>query len=891
MNGLFVSLFVVLATPAFAQPSAITGVLECRVSDSFGGPVASVELVARHESSGASRQAITNEAGLARFAGLPVGEYSVIAQRSGFAKVMISAIAISVGQTVVQRVTMSLAPVSERLDVQERADALETQATNANVALGGERIEESPAANRNYLNFVLAAPGVASSPRSNTARSPAGLRNPGNDSGFVFAGMRGRNNSISIDGVDNRDEATGGNRVAIGLEMVQEFRVAGTQVSAEFGGAAGGLVNMVTRSGENIWHGDFTFFGQNEALNARNPEAETVYTPRFRRYQPGVSIGGPVRRDRTFFMSAWEYARESSQEWSEAPRQFLSINQTLAGMNVPAVRPLLRGLFDAGESDTLASLKASHLINAANTLTGRFAYSSGHVRNDVQSVDNFTDVSARGSSRTRDFSFVSGWSRVFSPTALSDLRLQVSRRSVSLTPNGGGPMFDIPGIASFGSSYRLDQDRAENHVEIVESLQWVRGRHLATVGASAHAVFFDGRMANRYRGIHVYPALDAFLAGRPGVSIQAFGDPSLRTRTVPLGFWAQDRWQIAPSLSLELGVRWDKQFLPAPFPSTNRNVAPRVGLAWHPGGAPGWVFRLGAGLFFDRYPLEYLSEAMLKDGRRGYELYDGGRSTYRPAPGFTSTYSRKVTAGLERKIDADTTVSLEFSDVRGLRLPRIRNAALTVPPQFVLEQTSSSHYRGFSASVNRRLKNEFTYLITYSMGTTEDDASDYDEQPLNPANTRLDWALSRLHQRHRIALSGVYEIPLDDWKSGGPGWLREALQEITLAPVVSYGTGRPLNQLATSDVYRTGAYPITARPEGFRRNADLMPRIASVDVRVMKTIPIRENRARLQFGAEFFNALNHSNPLRVSGYFTPSYKGVIEVLNPRQVQLMMQFEY
>src|SRR5260370_17724056 len=87
----------------------------------------------------------------------------------------------------------------------------------------------------------------------------AGLRNPANDSGFVFNGLRGRNNSISIDGVDNRDETTGGNRVALGIEMVQEFRVSGTSVGAEFVGAAAGIVNVVTPSGVNISPGDFTF--------------------------------------------------------------------------------------------------------------------------------------------------------------------------------------------------------------------------------------------------------------------------------------------------------------------------------------------------------------------------------------------------------------------------------------------------------------------------------------------------------------------------------------------------------------------------------------------------------------------------------------------------------
>jgi hypothetical protein len=106
------------------------------------------------------------------------------------------------------------------------------------MTLGGERIEEAPASNRNYLNFVLAAPAVSASAGSGATKSMAGLRNPASDSGFVFNGLRGRNNSISIDGVDNRDETTGGNRVAVGLEMIQEFRVSGTSVSDEFGGGA-----------------------------------------------------------------------------------------------------------------------------------------------------------------------------------------------------------------------------------------------------------------------------------------------------------------------------------------------------------------------------------------------------------------------------------------------------------------------------------------------------------------------------------------------------------------------------------------------------------------------------------------------------------------------------
>ena len=150
--------------------------------------------------------------------------------------------------------------------------------------------------------------------------------------------------------------------------------------------------------------------------------------------------------------------------------------------------------------------------------------------------------------------------------------------------------------------------------------------------------------------------------------------------------------------------------------------------------------------------------------------------------------------------------------------------------------------------------------------------------------------MSRQHQRHRFALSGVYELPTDEWKSG-PAWIREIFDDFTLAPVFSMGSGRPLTPLLTSDVFRTGAYPISARPEGFGRDIVFSPRTVCFDMRLMKTIQMQKGRERLQFGVEGFNILNHTNRLRVSPYYTPSFMGLVEPQNPRQVQLMIQFEY
>jgi hypothetical protein len=244
---------------------------------------------------------------------------------------------------------------------------------------------------------------------------------------------------------------------------------------------------------------------------------------------------------------------------------------------------------------------------------------------------------------------------------------------------------------------------------------------------------------------------------------------------------------------------------------------------------------------------------------------------------FPSTYSRKVVIGAERRIDKDTTATVEYSNVHGLHLPRIRS---NYPDGYWLEQSSSSTYQGVSLTVNRRLSKEVAYLASYNYSATHDDASDYDEQPLDPRNTRLDWALSRQHQPHRVSFSGVFDLFEEGW-----------LKDTGLTPMFTWGSGRPLNTLLTTDAYRTGAYPISARPLGFPRNAAWMPRTISLDARVMKTIKVKHERARFQFGVEAFNLLNHTNRLRVSPYYTSTFGGLIEAQIPRQVQLMAQLEY
>ncbi len=906
----------------WAQTGTATGAIQGAVVDSTGAAIAEVRVIARQEGYGVARVARTDAAGQFQFSALAIGRYTLRFEKEGFAPVEVQPFLVSVGQTVVHRGEMKLAQVIEKVEVKEQPEALDAASTAPSVALGYARIEEAPAQNRNYLNFVLVAPGVAASSGSNSQRSLAGARSALSDSGFTFAGMRGRNNSISIDGVDNRDETTGGNRVAIGLEMVQEFRVSGTSVGAEFGGAAGGLVNMVTRSGTNLWHGDFTFFTQNEMFNARDPEVASGPKQRFRRYQPGASINGPIRKDRTFFSTAIETEWEFDQEWSDAPGEALeAIHRALGSRQFSgaAVRSGFRGLFDDESRETEFSFKLNHQAGTRDSFTARYAFSRGRVSGGVQGADNFSDRSSRGNSLTRDHSLVAGWMRLPAPHLVNDLRVQVARRNIDLEPSTRGAMLEIPGVLTLGQSYRLDAARGEDHYELVESMNLAAGRHQMSLGASVHLVRLDARLANRFGGVFLFPTLTDFLRGAPDVFLQAFGISQTNLTTVPLALWAQDRWQLRPGLTLEAGLRFDRQRMPSGLPSSSNNAAPRVGLAWRPRGTASFVVRAGFGWFYDRYPLAFLNDALQKDGRRGFEQYLTGEAASRafalarggtlaaPIPGvppavyradanFPATHSRKLTAGIEKSLGRNTTLTVEYANVRGFHLPRMRNITGLPAAVYQLEQTAKSAYQGASVSVNRRVSRELSFLVAYNGGRTWDDASDFDEHPLDPRNIRLDWARSRQHQAHRLAASTLFDLPVEHLPQI-PEWLRESLEHLTVAPILTLGSGRPLNALDSTDTFRTGAFPLSARPFGLPRNPFFAASPASLDLRLMKTFPFHNDRSRLQIGVEAFNLLNHTNVLRVSPYFAAagqrlaSYARPIETLNARQIQLLAQFEY
>ena len=906
---------LLLMPAALLAQSSIQGV----VTDPSGASVPAANVVATLQSTGAARSVATGEDGRYQIPSLPIGAYTIRCEKPGFQQAEVRDVVLSLNQTLEQPIQLRLLSAETSIDVHSQAEALNTTSPTAGVGISGEILEETPSQVRSYLGVVLLAPGLAPAAGSNALRSKAGVRSASPDSGFTFAGMRPRNNSLSIDGLDNRDETTGSSRVAIGQEAVAEFRVTASDVAPEFGGAAGGNLNVVTLSGTNRFHGDVNLWAADSFIEARSPEEEATTRPNRRQYQPEAALNGPLQRDKTFFAGTIESELENGQEFSEIAGNGTQalINAALANplFSRAAVRSVGTGLFPTESTSTEASMKLTHLFGVRHQATARYAFSHSRIDHEVLGGNNFSEESARGSSRSEDQSFAAGWQAIGSATFVNELRLQYARRTVELDPNSQGALLEIPGVVSLGESPVLNASRREAHVEVVDAATLVRGKHQIGIGASVQHVTLNSRLANQYAGLYIFPTLSAFTAGTPDVFLQTFGDPKTNYAVDPVAVWVQDQWRPVSGLTVIGGVRYEAEALPKPFPSVTKNFAPRLGIAWQPHGRGPWVFRAGAGIFYDRYPLAFLNDAIQLDGSHGFAQYAAGAdaarvfqmsqggtvaaplsflkpSIYRPEPGFASspTYARKFTGGMERSLNTDTTVTVEYMNVAGFHLPRLRNAALGLPPEYFLEQSATSRYQGVSLTLRRRLAKDVTYLVAYTAGAAYDDASDFDEQPMNPANAHLDWSRSRQYQAHRVVASGLFELPLDDM--GAPKWLQKLGDHFDLAPVISVGSPRPVNALATTDLFRTGAYPITARPDGLARNPFYERGLFSIDLRATKGFIWWKDHGIFLFGVGAYNLTNHTNPILVSQYFgLDTYRGLVETLNARQVQFSFQWEF
>jgi hypothetical protein len=299
--------FLLLSAVAFGQGGVATGDLHITVKDPKDNVVTNATVTARDLARGLERTANGDGEGGYSVRQLPPGSYSVTVETPGFTKVENTGVIITVGGLVELPVILSVAGGKEVVEVSSQAELVETSRSSTTDTIGQRRIDNLPINGRNYINFTLTDSQVVRDNAPNTGAAPT--------SGLNMSGQRARSNLVNVDGADATDNSTNGVRSTVSQEAVQEFQIITNSYAAEYGRAAGGVVNIITRSGSNDFHGDVFGYLRNRNFQAVNPFS-TVPNPAYTRVQAGVAFGGPIKKDKTYYYFAYETTRRHETGFS-----------------------------------------------------------------------------------------------------------------------------------------------------------------------------------------------------------------------------------------------------------------------------------------------------------------------------------------------------------------------------------------------------------------------------------------------------------------------------------------------------------------------------------------------------------------------------------------------
>jgi len=742
-----------------AQTDTARGELRGTVTDPSGAVVPLARLTLKSGDTGFLRQNTTGDSGDYTFLAVPPGDYDVQIEKDLFQPELLHGVHISVGQVTTLDAQLKLGTVKETLVINGAAALLEIERSQQANIVAQESIAKLPIDRRDYLTFALLSPGVVDSTGQANDTDLRLKQVP--TSGISFFGSNGRGNSVTIDGGEANDGG-GGVRSTLSQEAIEEFQINRSNYSAEQGGASGGTINIVSRAGSNDLRGSLFGFFRHDALDAGNPFARVLEgtqlvrtKPPSKRQQFGGSIGGPIRKDRTFVFAAFEglVRRESSvvsiltdtSIFDPTPAQNAVLN-TLPAAEAASLRsaltasPETRALFEKNSgvfpfsSDVWrSSVRLDHRLTERDQLFFRGSFSKLNETN--ANLEALIGASRGLETQQLDPTLAVGWTRVGSPRFVNEAHIQWGyRRFYVDSVDKFGPELRISGYGVFNEDYLLPSRNIERRAEIRDDLTWIRGSHTVKFGVqslirgthSESHIFFSGRFTfGDLPGFLLDPnlpatftinALQAFNLGLAQTYIQGAGNPTVASTNPYYGFYIQDGWKIRPGLRLDFGLRYELDTRQPPLPTAKKNFAPRFALAWNPQRSQKTVVRAGYGIYYSPiyYQIDWSVNAL--NQINGFRQI-GQAFTSILTPGAASAANIFTTLRQEGVIGIPTpTRSITPADVApfGITFPQTG----PLPPFAILFQNSPDFTNPYSQQGSISIEHQFAQDLAISAGYT-----------------------------------------------------------------------------------------------------------------------------------------------------------------------------
>ena len=742
---------ILCAISSFAQSQSTTGNIEGRVVDQNGAVVPNVSVSVTNQDTGFGKTTVTNSDGGYIFVLLPPGNYKVqTGAAQGFAASTYENVKVTVGAKTSLEIAVSAGGSVNVVDVNAEGQGIEATRTSISSTVDERRVINLPTNGRNFLDFATLTPGI--------------VRDPTRAGDLAVGGQKGTLNSIQIDGAssDNTFFGQSSGRTGSGrapsqfsIDTVKEFQVNQNGFSAEFGRAAGAVINVVTKSGTNRFTGSVFEYFRDESLNANSP---VVIATQASRGQPnkrnpgqinqfGGTFGGPITKDKVFFFGAYEGQR------SKLPNPVILRSLPFAPANAQAFLTPKLATYDVSRKQDTYLAKVDFNIDERNQVWVRFNQQN-FTGTNLESGGNLSAFEHTGNSNVTTTAITGNWTHTISSSWFNEFRYQYSRdrepgfanstaAEVTLSANAGGIN---DGTFNFGSNNFSPRETTIKRNQIIDSQTVLVGNHTVKYGIDLLFDrifnFFPGLFSGSYR-FASYTTFSAQLTNPLVQSAaqyrQSFaGAGTTGATTHPnnneYGFFFQDDWRVTPKLTINLGVRYDYQSIAKPSirnpnaallaagfdtsfrPSDKNNIAPRIGLSY--AFNEKMVLRGGYGIYYARTPAILTGTAHSQNGIQGIAFDINCANSPALCPLFPAVFTAPPTGAtlaainlylfdknyeqpfthqarvqFEREVWKNTTFSVQYTMFRGVDLTRTRNANLNAPVT-----TSIPIYNGTTAT-------------------------------------------------------------------------------------------------------------------------------------------------------------------------------------------------
>jgi hypothetical protein len=591
-----------VASPSVSQ--VVNGTILGAIRDSSGGVIAMVLVTATNVDTGAVRTAMSDSSGAFQIVSVPAGNYEVQAAAQGFKTAVRRGIGVTVGASVPVNFELAVGEVQQRVEVEAAASQLETTSAAVGGLVGETAVRELPLNGRDWLQLVTLQPGVVGGVGQISSASFSNSRAArGNGESLSISGGRPTGNVFLVDGLVVNDFANAspgsGLNVNLGVDAIREFRVLTNEYGAEYGRSTGGVVTAIYKSGSNQLHGGVFEFLRNSSLDARN--SYDAQKPPFRRNQFGGSLGGPIKKNRTFFFGDYEELREikglahlSCTLSPNARNGILCANaqctQTKTVPVAPSIQPYLsffpiaNGQITGDSAEYIFAGKRSgyeryvvgkvdHNFSAQTTLSGSYQFD-----NTTEGQPDPFNQKITGSP-SRHQNVVASLQHIFSPSLLTTARIGVSRThatdaldesaispvatdtSLGFLPGHPAGIITVANLTGTQGGIGASGSDTLNYTSFQGSdeFSWIKGRNTFAFGGTVERMRYNKHSLSIPLGEYDFDTVANFLQGIPGqFTGDEPGSEDIRAiRTTYMGLYFSDAVALRSNLKVTVGLRYD----------------------------------------------------------------------------------------------------------------------------------------------------------------------------------------------------------------------------------------------------------------------------------------------------------------------------------------------